>query len=179
MLVEHNSVVDPKGSVTALTGEHDMTTHPFYFTRTPRGEVVDVHHHEAEPKRVVGSKRVLASMHQHLEFDPGLPDHVDRDWSIHEIDAVGASFAAYSLRGGRGFLRPNHVLYKRQQYHRSVAVPEGFAYESNTTSTMGPLGMPTHLVQNVHFYPTVSTRARPQNSLCATHAERFATRCYR
>lgn len=43
------------------------------------------------------------------------------------------------------------MLTKRQRYHRSLAVPEGFAYSANTTAVLDASGVPVLIKQASHF----------------------------
>ena len=157
LAVESNTMVDRHGSTHILTGEYDMTRHPLHFRRGPDGTITDVFYHKDDGKRSVGTKRAYASLLQHRLFDPRAPLNTSarHEWRVRETDAVGSASAQYWLRGGHGFLRPRRVLYKRQRYHRSLAVPEGFSCESNSTSLIGADGVPTHITQSFHFWPTV------------------------
>ena len=171
LVVEQNYMVDQHGSRHVFSGANDLTRHPFFFRRALHGQITSVHFHPDESERVVGVKRVLASTHQHLHFEPHASSAVtDRSWVVqHETDAVGPASAEYQLRGGAGLLRPRRVLYKRQRYHQSLSVPEGFSYEVNSTVILGNGSVPAHIKQSYHFEPTVSVichLSRRAASLC-------------
>ena len=102
-----------------------MRRHPFFYRQAPSGRITAVYHHTSEEKRVLGSKRYLASMHQHVLGRR--PRGRDADWQAQETDAVGKATTTYTLRGGRGLLRPSQVVYKQQRYRASLAVPQGFS----------------------------------------------------
>ena len=156
MIVERNHVMDPHGAVNPIEGEHDMRTHAFYFRQAASGQVVGVMHHTDEDSRVLGSKRFLASAHQLHIGGRGAA----REWETVEADAVGKASTSYAMRGGSGFLRPSPVVYKRQRYHRSLAVPEGFSYEANTTAVVGEGGRPASIRVSSHFAPTMPSMAQ-------------------
>ena len=96
LVVDENHMTDSHGARHPLQGEDDMRRHPFYFRRSASGEVVGVMHHREEEKRVLGSKRFLASAHQLPVADA--PPHASV-WSAVEDDAVGRSSGTYSVRG--------------------------------------------------------------------------------
>ena len=137
-------VNDDKGMSSSLLGKHDMRKHPLYFRQAASGEIIGLHHHPDEDPRVLGSKRVFVATLQHslaLAQGPSaggtrrrMEKRIEkRDWSTVETDAVGPADTEYSVRGGGGYLRPKLVVYKKQKYRKSAAVPEGFQMEQNTT----------------------------------------------
>jgi len=112
---------DGHGSETPIVGKDDMRRHPFYFHQHADGEVAGVLFHPDEHNHVVGSKRFMASTH-HLVVGRQ-EGSGKRDWVVNETDATGPAAVEYGVRGGRGRLRPNRVVYKRQRFERSAAVP--------------------------------------------------------
>eukprot|EP00964_Phaeocystis_antarctica_P026269 scaffold14796_cov93-Phaeocystis_antarctica.AAC.1 len=134
-----------------------MRRHPFYFEQHADGKVSSVLFHPDEHEHVVGSKRFLASSH-HLVVGSQEGSRA-RNWKVNETDATGPAATEYMVRGGRGRIRPHRVVYKRQWFEQSAAVPHGFTYEINTTAVMDGSGMPALIKQRLLFQPTADLLA--------------------
>ena len=151
MSVEENMMVDNHGSPQMVVGKSDLRQHKFFYRRSPSGEIEKVLYHQDEKHAVLGSKRAFAAVHQTTFADtPG------SKWTVKETDATGDSNTEYRVHGGRGFLRPNRIVHKKQWYGQSAAVPDLFEYDANTTSIYSARSrMPTTIRQSSHFRPEV------------------------